>query len=336
MAANPKILRRRLPELRSFWVRYRPREWPGPETGWLDPIDRRLVPGADATVAIRSTPAIDAACDKLETIDDVLYVPPVAARHSAARDRLVARGQELGVPLVVQVGWSAAKPCDESILESSNEPLGSSILQVVDPLPLLLDQRFEGLDRLPAGSHLVLPLLPGLTSEVAVWRRLCARLAKSQAAAVYPVVAKLDAADRRRLAERLPSETVYRELFHGQPRDPREFAQTAASFGLLSIPSRPIPKAPARLRRRRWAAGQLATIAELWLALGRPPVPGQDFFRAARRLDAEDLDLEGLWRDGNLEVLDWLQGRVGRVLEELLADQRSELREELEREYLRL
>lgn len=352
------LVEERLPELGSFWVRYRPRRWPGPETLWLDATEGRIRPPERAASGSVEGPI--ELLELLPELDDTLWLPPVAGSAAAARDLLVERALELGAPVVVQAGWSSTATLDAGSTEpvrgrergreaaepekaggrkpESREP---SLLALVDPLTLLLDRGLDAAGgRSPevswaAGAHVLLPVIPGLTAGRERWQELCALLAAAGAAALYPLPVEIDPPTARRIAERLPSESEYRSLFHGDSPSLRVLARDAFEAGFAPIPRRPLPAGPPRLRRRRFVAGRLATAAELWLALGREPVPAQELFRAARRVDREDVDLDGLRREGNLGVLDWLRGPAGELVEQLLETGGAELLEELMEEYLR-
>ena len=304
-----------------MWVRYQPRAWASPATLWIDVVSRRL--GAATDQASRGTMP---ETQDLGGLDDVVYLPPVAPGSRSLRDELVMEAVRLGVPAVVQVGWAEAV--------ASPPTVHPTLLILVDPLALILDQRLEDFDRLPANSHLLYPLISGLTSKPSSWDEVCARLARVGASAAYPIALDLTSEDRRRLGGALASERAYRELFHGTAPSKRDFARVAAGHGLLTLPVRPLPNEPERSRTRRSVAGHLSVIGELWLRLGRRQTIGQDFFRAARKVEQTHQDIEGLHREGNLRVFDWLEGRVGDQVAELLETGKSSLEEELRREYL--
>jgi len=84
----------------------------------------------------------------------------------------------------------------------------------------------------------------------------------------------------------------------------------------------------------RLAATELAQTAELWLRLGRSEAAGEDLLRAARWVERSARDLRALVREGNLEVLPWLDSRSRGVVEDLVAERTPRLRTELAVEYL--
>ena len=94
---------------------------------------------------------------------------------------------------------------------------------------------------------------------------------------------------------------------------------------------------PANLGRRernRRLAADLALAGELWLRLGRSETTGQALFRAARGADATARDLTALAREGNLDVLDWLDATGVEVVREAVTGGRSALIDSLLEEYL--
>jgi hypothetical protein len=147
------------------------------------------------------------------------------------------------------------------------------------------------------------------------------------------VTLELGPAERRRLAE-FADEDAYQALFHGAPPDERAFAQLAWQQGLRTMSSRPEAAGGPRSQFNRKAAGELTQTAELWLRLGRPESAGQELLRAARWIERSAQDLRALVREGNLEVLPWLDPNSRQVVEDLAAGRVAKLREELEAEYL--
>jgi hypothetical protein len=141
-------------------------------------------------------------------------------------------------------------------------------------------------------------------------------------------------AARRRLASYLLREQDYRALFHAEALDERELCRIAADHGLAVGVPRPLPAAPRRLRVNRFLAGQLAEAGDLWARLepsGREAAP---YFRAARFVDETPHDLEGLARDGNLRVLEWLGPGPRDLVEAALREGSSTVVDELRKEWL--
>ena len=58
------------------------------------------------------------------------------------------------------------------------------------------------------------------------------------------------------------------------------------------------------------------------------------FFRAARDLEAAEVDVDALHREGNLAIWAWRDSEVSRVLGEFLSDGRSTTRDQLLDRYL--
>lgn len=326
-------LRLHLPEPADFWIRFAPRTgrgwraWPGPDRPWLD-----LTHGG--------RPVWSAAADRFpslpdEPLDDLLYLPPVAAEWTAARDAAARAHAQRGTPVLMQwlTGEAAgAAPEDTPGDTPGDTPDGAVI--VVDLLAGLLDGDPDALGHLPPGAAAVWPLLPGLTDDPDLWRRGCGHLAAAGVTAVQAVVPTLRPADRRRLAEGR-DESTYHALFHRPAPDPRSFAREAWRQGLSPFLDRPLPRPPLRGRANRRLAGLLALAGELWHRLGRPAGRGQRLFRAARETDRTSLDLAALAREGNLGVLTWLAAPERSFVEEALAgEDRPALLRELWQEYL--
>ena len=318
-----KGLREVRPQLASLWVRYAPRWWPGPGTVWVDVAERRIRPGRALARRHFGHEVVEVA-----ELDDLVYLPPVAAGREAYRDCVLDEARREGVPVLAQKRAS----------EVGDGPVGAEagdgVEWVVDPLAALLDGRRQDLERLRPGSRVLFPLLPGLTADPEEWSPMLDLLAAAGVSAVYPVAVELDSRQRRWLGRRLRSEGAYRALYHQEAPDSRRFARAAASRGLETLARRPTWSGSERERTNRRAVGQLDLVAELWLLVGRSPARAQSFFRAARKLEEGTFDLLGLYREGNLRVLDWLAGAPGDVVEEVLAGGESQLLGELQRDLL--
>ncbi len=295
-----------LPDPEHFWIRFSPRVWeagPPAEVPWLDLARGRLgfLPAGDARVSgLPGGP-----------LDDVLYVPPVAAEWRAERDRRAAAVAAEGTPVLVQLLPGELAP--------------EEVVGVYDLLSSLLAGNLVALAALPPGSHVVWPLVAGLTDDSELQEEGCRRLAEAGVATVQAVAPDLPPADRRRLYELAAGATaggagegadaVFDALFHGRPPIPRDFARRAHTHGLAPFLPRPVPRPPLSGAAGREIAGLLALAGELSARLGRVG-RGQSLFRTARWIDRGELDLRALAREGNLHVLHWLDPEGRRIVEE--------------------
>jgi hypothetical protein len=304
--------RRQRAEPTRFWVRFRPLLWPGSESPWLDLALGRLG-GARHGASLEVSPA------RLDALDDLVYLPPVAVERRSERDRLAAVVLSRGLPVLVQ-------------LRPEESPPESPALAVFDPLPSLLSSDLEALAAVPPGATVVWGLVAGITDDPDLCRRGLAQLARAGAARVLAMVPQLEPRQKRQLAG--SDEKVFARLFHGDPPSERMFARRVAEAGLARRFDR--PEAPAGTPRpgNRRVAGRLAQIAELWLALGRPEADAQELFRAARQIEGAGHDLAALARDGNLGVLNWLSAKARNQVEAVLSAETPPLLAELEAEYL--
>lgn len=316
-----------LPDPGRFWIRYVPRAWEPPEHPWIHLGEGRMGEWGRA-VAQKAQPATAASPFAVlaeAPLDDLLYLPPVTSRRAAARDKLASSRLVDGTPVLLQLF-----PGEESAV-----PAVSGVAFVFDLLPALLARDLDRLDRLPAGSAVVWPLIPGLTDDPMLWEAGCARLATAGVRTAQPMAPVLAPAERRRLAERWgkEQEEVFDALFHREPPPERDFSRLAHRHGLAPFLERPLPRAPVLRIENRRLGGVLSLIAELWLRLGRPAEPGHAFYRAARWVDRTTYDVAALERDGNLAVLPFEpEGRA--VLAELLETGESALLTTLLAEYL--
>ncbi len=309
-----------------LWIVYSPRVWPGGEAPWTDLAAGRLralkhsVPAEAAGEAppgavSEAWPVIDG-----DDLDDLLYLPPVAADRTAERDRWAGRLVESETPVLIQ-------------LAPGEETEASEATAIYDLLRPLLAGALERLARLPAGADTVWPLIPGLTDSTELMRRGCDLLARAGVASVQPLAVELTAGHRRLLVE-LAGEGAFDALFHGASPPERDFARLAADRGLsVFLPRPPAPGPPRRSRNRRLAT-DLALAGELWLRLGRSVGDGQALLRAARGAEDTRRDLTALVREGNLGVLDWLDARSVDLVAEVTATDRSSLLESLLQEYV--
>ena len=283
------LLRPQRAEVGRLWVRYSPRVWPSGEIPWID---------VGAGTLGRSSAVSETFWDELAAVavDDVLYLPPVAAAGVAARDRVAAAHRGRGTPVVVQV-----RPGDPAPSEAD--------LVLLDPLPSVL-----GSSALPVRSDVVIwPLVAGLDAEETVLRLA----AESGAGIVHGLVLELDPTDRRRLAERLEEDRAL-ALFHGSPPDAGAAIRRVVDRGLVPLVARPLPRPPLTGASNLRMAGLLAEAAELCARLGAAPSRGQAFLRGASWAEESGHDLAGLARDGNLDVLPWLEDEPRRLVEEAI------------------
>lgn len=300
------------PDPSRLWVRYSLRPWPGPDRFWTDLAEAGV--GKDERADSLEPPAV-------EELDDVFYVPPVSAEMSASRLRLLRSLGGGSTPFLLQLAPGEEEP----------EVEGGKI--VYDLLADLVAGDMNALAELPADSNVIWPLIAGLTDQPAMVEAGLDRLAAVGVGYVRGLALVLQPAIRRRLAE-LGGEAIFDRLFHGPPPAERLFAIQAAAVGLKPFVDRPLPGDSRALAHNRWLAGELAIIGELWLRIERSESRGQAFFRAARLIDEADRDIQVLCSEGNLGVIPWIDPPSREVIEELVADGRSSLREELEAEYL--
>ncbi|MFQ5350822.1 MAG: hypothetical protein ACE5EG_10305, partial [Thermoanaerobaculia bacterium] len=259
-AAAGLTFRRQRAEPAHLWVRYRPSSWPGPEEPWLD-----LATGVFGVS--RRGASLEIPEPRLDALDDLVYLPPVGAEITPARERLAARLEERGLPVLLQ-------------LRPGEEEAPAPAVNLFDPLEILLAGRLEPLADLPPGSTVVWGLVAGITDDFELCRRALETLAEAGVLRVLPLAPRLEPRQKRQLAG--ADEMLFARLFHGAPPDARAFARLAAAAGLATRLDRPAaPVGTPRPGNRRVAA-RLAQIADLWLALDRPEADAQELFRAAR------------------------------------------------------
>jgi hypothetical protein len=306
-------LKSQSPDPVHLWIRHRPSPWPVELDLWSDAARGRLgrVSGSGVELPPRWND---------EAPDDVLYLPPVAEPLLQRRLELAQSLVEMGVPVVVQ-----HLPGDNLIVEGTTP--------VFDLLPALVAGDLEPLARLPAGASAIWPLIAGLTDRRELWERGLTLLGRADLRSVQSMVLDLDPADRRRLAA-LGDDKSFDALFHGKVASEREFARRAARQGFPIFIERPISASLARGEGNRRLAEMLATVAELWLRVGRPETTGQAVYRAARLVDAESHDLAVISREGNLDVIEWLDDLSRELVAEFASSASSVLLQQLRDEYL--
>jgi hypothetical protein len=304
---------RQLPEPARFWIVFSPRRWHSAEAAWTDLANARI---SDLRNALGETlPDLDTS-----DLDDLLYLPPVAADLAAKRDAVARQALAVGAPVLIEL-----LPGETTTAE------GATV--VYDLLGALLAGDVGRLRSLPAGAAAVWPLIGGLSDREELWEEGCAALAAAGVSYVQAQVVDLAPALRRQLAESC-GEEVFDALFHGERPSERKFASLAHRFGLRPFLHRPPSGTKPRYRRNRRLAAALSMAGELWLRLGRSANIGNALFRAARGAERTSHDLAALAREDNLDVMDWLESTSVAVVEDVVAHGRSALVDELLEEYL--
>ncbi len=237
----------------------------------------------------------------------------------------------MGAPLLVQV------VCDRLAGTAAADlpPNATVVLDLLDSLVCqaaalreeFRENRQPSLPFAPAplqDATLVWPLISGWTDQPEVLGPATVRFAAAGARRVVPRSLELDARDRRLLAERLQTTwpEAFDALFHGGESvpDTAAFRSVAEAAGLEHRLPRPLPAPPLpeRLRLARELAGHL-------IELGDAAVTGGDaYYRAARFLDQDEVDIEAAAREGNLGVLPWLEDPVRQAVEQWLTARRGD------------
>lgn len=353
-AAGPRArgAQRLLPEPERLWIAYAPRAWPcapvapaapadpAAPVRWLD-LSRGCFgrPGEASEAAAGSGPAEHADLAELPgfpdgPFDDVLYVPPVAPEHRAARDRALAPILEAGTPVVVQLVTREPMPDPAGSAASAataTSAASAGVLAVVDLLEPLLAGETDPLERVPPDAVAVWPLVSGLTDGEELREAGLARLARAGVSTVQGVVPDLSPAERRMLAEGR-DESVFDALFHGRAPDPRELARAVVRHGMAPFAARPLPRPPLAGAPGREIGGLLLLAGELCQRLGQHG-RGQAHFRAARWIDRSRYDLRVLAAEGNLQVIHWLDPASREIVEEWARAGRSATVDGLLEEY---
>ncbi len=281
-----------------FWIRHLPRRWPEADEPRLDLYEHRIA----WPPAAGSRPPAGERLPALSGLTDVALVPPVRKERTREKANLVVDLVAARVPVLDQF----------SARDEETPALGTTL--VADLLSSLLDENLSLLDDLPEQAWIVVPLLPGLSSEAASWRELLRRAALRRPLAVVGVAPELSPLDRRKLVERL-GEEQFEAVHHSMTEEgagrrlERSFAAAVASAGLPAFVERPPAELPPRLGRNRALATILAECGELWLRVGRSEAEGAALLAAARHLESAavaGLDLAALSREGNLAHLGFL------------------------------
>ncbi len=298
------------PDPGRFWVRHAPRVWPGPPAQpWTDLARARVAFGEEGPLP-----------DLPDPLDDLLYLPPVAAGQREERDRLAAAHAARGTPVLVQLLPGEVCPVE-------------GVTAVYDPTAALVGGDEAAFATLPPGAAVAWPLVAGISDDPALWDRALAALVAAGAAAVQPLVPSLSPTERRRLAE-ITDESAFFALFHRPTPPERSFAVAAGRYGLTVVLPRPLPRAPLQGEANRRLAGDLLLASELWLAVGRPVGRALGLARAARWIDASPYEIAGLVRDGHLGLVAEVDPLSRELIEAWVREGASPLSEELLAEYL--
>ena len=327
-------LREHVAEPANFWIRHSFSRWPAPDDDklWCD-----LATGVLA--APTAAPASDAptAAELVRFVTDVVYVPPVPADQDSLRARIIEAAAAAGAPPLIQIvgdlslsGSTVAEAFRQGL---ANLPLNATV--VIDLLDCLIrrasvlrqefgESRQPSLPLEPAplqDATVVWPLVTGWTDQPGVLEPALARCAAAGARRVVPRALELNASDRRLLAERLQSAwpEAFDAVFHGDesPPDAPALRRAAEAAGLESRLPRPLPAPPLppRLRLARELAGHLIERGDA------ADAGGDAYYRAARFLDRDEIDVEAAAREGNLGVLPWLEEPVKQAVEQWLTGQ---------------
>jgi hypothetical protein len=311
----------RVPTPTGWWVAWEPRSWPAAPGPWSE-----LAVGG---VAWRDLPLAGAAgtggASLPSLVEDLVYLPPVAAAAIAERDAWLTALAARGVPALVQLLPGDVAPAADL----------STAVTVFDPLPALVVGDLERATAAPAGSAVVWPLIAGISDHRELFAAAC-QAWRDQGVAVVQVQRLEPSPEvRRRLASSLPEEQ-WDAVFHRPPPSERDLVRIASAHGFTPVlPRPPAPARPARRVANRALAADLLWATELWLRLDRPPGRAAELVRVARRLEVLPHDVVALAREGNLGVLDWLGSEEETLLAGWCASGRLALLDELMTDYLR-
>ncbi|HEX4955949.1 MAG TPA: hypothetical protein VF017_21380 [Thermoanaerobaculia bacterium] len=299
------------PDPGRFWIRYAPRTWSGPpDQPWIDLARARLAFGEAGPLP-----------ELAEPLDDLLYLPPVAASQRAERDRLAAEHIARGTPVLVQL-----LPGELCSVEG--------VTAVYDPTAALVAGDETVFAGLPPGACVAWPLVAGISDAPDLWQRALTAMAAAGVAVVQPLVPSVSPAERRRLAE-IADESAFFALFHRPTPPERTFAVAAGRHGLGVVLRRPLPGPPLTGQSNRRLAGDLLLASELWLAVGRPVGRALGLARAARWIDASPYEISGLARDGHLGLVAEVDPPTRELISRWVKEGATPLVDELLAEYLR-
>ncbi len=298
--APPLPLTRLTPEPSNFWVDAAARMRGDDELPWTD-LRNGTVGGAADTVRSSAGNAVSRAGRRLPSS---VYLPPPRATDRASAEALIEWSTRIGAGVVAQV------------LPGSGVSPSIRCWPVWDLLAVVLEGAWERLDTVPTGATVLWPLVTGLTDTPERIDEGLAVLERRQPQAVAVTVPRLSPKSRRRLIERA-GESSFEAAFHGGGPDARPFAAACLRRGLEVSPARPHWPHQRSDRLAGDIAAELGLIAER-LADRRDSEPrAQAFYRAARWFEATEHDVRGLWRDGNLGIVPWVDAEIERVVDEL-------------------
>ncbi|MBP7589451.1 MAG: hypothetical protein KBA72_15950, partial [Thermoanaerobaculia bacterium] len=170
-----------------FWIHHLPRRWPEADEPRLDLFEHRIVwpPAAgQRQPAGERFPGVAA-------LADVAWVPPARKDRTREKSNLVLDLVAARVPVL-----------DQFSARDEETPAAGTTL-VADLLACMLDDNLAMVDDLPEQAWIVVPLLPGLSSEPASWDEPLRRASERRPLAVVGVAPELSPLDRRKLVERL-------------------------------------------------------------------------------------------------------------------------------------
>jgi hypothetical protein len=253
------------------------------------------------------------------TFEGLVYLPPVSGEFRQQRDELAAHLISEGTSVLVQLLPGEQIPSSEAVF-------------VFDPLDLLISNRLDELEGIPASSTVAWPLIAGATDDQAAWREALRRLSKRGVSCIQATAYDLEPAEKRRLAE-LRGDSSFDALFHGESPSENAFARLAADHGFESFMPWPGGLKGDLLERNRSIAAHLSLVGELWLRTERRESTAQEFFTAARWVDQTSYDVAGLSREGNLEVPGRFEPATRELVTEFVDSGRTDLCDELMLDY---
>lgn len=352
-------LREHVAEPANLWIRHSFSRWP--VVGDDGRLCCDFATGGLRTADAGPAPAASDVWRLVRRAADIVYVPPLPADCAPLHAAIVEAAAGAGAPLVLHVvaegvsvalaaGWrwlrqdaphsprpaSGVSPLSPVVAAAAELPENATV--AVDLLDCLVTEAALLREKLREGPQpdlpfapvparhatLVWPLVGGWTDQPGVLETAMPRLAAAGARRVVPRAMTFDARERHLLAERLERTwpEAFDAVFHGDDSPPDEvaFRTAAEAAGLEHRLPRPLPAPPlpARLRLARELAGHL-------IELGDAAVTGGDaYYRAARFLDRDEIEIEAAAREGNLGVLPWLEDPARRAVEQWLSARRAD------------
>ena len=326
-------LREHVAEPADLWIRYSFSRWlPGSGGLWCDLAVGSLPPATSGP-----SPTEAEAVRLVRSATDVIYVPPLPDTEEQLGAAVIAAAADAGVPLLIQV-VADYDPEDRSFVVAWPASVRAAELPpdavvAVDLLDCLFRhgaalREEHGRRRQPRlafepaslrGATVVWPLVADWTDQSDLLEPALARLAAAGARRVLPRDLRLKARERRLLAEGLQASwpEAFDALFHGDDSRPDHsaFRCAAEAAGLEHRLPRPLPALPlpSRLRRSRELAGHLIELGDA------AATHGDAYYRAARFLDRNEVDIDAAAREGNLGVLPWLEDPARVAVEAWLA-----------------